>query len=306
MIFGTPEYMSPEQAQGNPPDHRVDVYAVGCIMYQMLTGSVPFTADNFMGILTKHLLEAPVPPRKRRPDLEIPPDVEAVCLRAMEKDRDKRWPDMDSFYKALGQAGGMPFEPSQVFSPPRASLKYPDLAEPNAQARESRTALAVPGPQAGAQLRPTGSFEDERPGSRAAAGGGLAPTAKLGLAIGAALLAVLGLVFALRSSRAPKPAETAAAVSPAPPAMPAKVVTPTPAEPARPTNAAPVAPIPAQPSSATPMRTETAAETEPAAGGKPSHHRKRGDEPKADPLHRQIPVPAEPTPAELKNPFNTP
>jgi serine/threonine-protein kinase len=51
--------MSPEQAQGSTPDHRVDVYAVGCIMYHMLTGQVPFTADNFMGILTKHLLEAP-------------------------------------------------------------------------------------------------------------------------------------------------------------------------------------------------------------------------------------------------------
>ena len=144
MIFGTPEYMSPEQAQGSPPDHRVDVYAVGCIMYQMLTGSVPFTADNFMGILTKHLLEPVVPLRKRRPDLDIPDDVEAVCLRAMEKDREKRWPDMDAFYRALGAAGGLPFEPSQVFSPPRASLKYPNLAEPSAEARESRTALAAP------------------------------------------------------------------------------------------------------------------------------------------------------------------
>ncbi len=72
MIFGTPEYMSPEQAQGHPPDHRVDVYAVGCIMYHMLTGAVPFTADSFMGILTKHLLEPVVPPRKRRPDLGHP------------------------------------------------------------------------------------------------------------------------------------------------------------------------------------------------------------------------------------------
>ena len=43
MIFGTPEYMSPEQAQGSTPDHRVDIYAVGCIMYHMLTGRVPFT-----------------------------------------------------------------------------------------------------------------------------------------------------------------------------------------------------------------------------------------------------------------------
>src|SRR3954453_1428133 len=156
MIFGTPEYMSPEQAQGSTPDPRVDVYAVGCIMYHMLTGQVPFTADNFMGILTKHLLEAPVPPRKRRPDLDIMPDVEAICLRAMEKDRDKRFADMDALYRALGAAGGIPFEPSSVFVPPRvpkASLKYPTLAAANLAARESRTAIATSG----------GTFDDERP-----------------------------------------------------------------------------------------------------------------------------------------------
>src|SRR5262245_25754390 len=98
MIFGTPEYMSPEQAQGQTPDHRVDIYAVGCLMYHLLTGEVPFKADSFMAILTKHMMEPPVPLRQRRPDLDIPADVEAVCLRALEKDRDKRWQDMDAFY----------------------------------------------------------------------------------------------------------------------------------------------------------------------------------------------------------------
>ncbi len=155
MIFGTPEYMSPEQAQGHPPDHRVDVYAVGCIMYHMLTGSVPFMADSFMGILTKHLLEPPVPLRQRRPDLNISADVEAVCMRALEKDREKRWADMDAFYRALGGAGGQPFEPSSVFGPPKASLRYPTLAEPNPTVRNSRTAIA--------STVSRGTFEDERP-----------------------------------------------------------------------------------------------------------------------------------------------
>jgi len=117
MIFGTPEYMSPEQAQGVALDYRVDIYAVGCLMYNVLTGEVPFKADSFMGILTKHMLEPPVPPRQRRPDLDIPEEAEAVCLRALEKDRDKRWQDMDAFYRALGAAGREPFEPSGVYVP---------------------------------------------------------------------------------------------------------------------------------------------------------------------------------------------
>ena len=71
-----------------------------------------------------------MPPRKRRPDLDILPDVEAVCLKAMEKDRDKRFADMDALYRALGAAGGLPFEPSsRVHARRPPSLKYPTLAE---------------------------------------------------------------------------------------------------------------------------------------------------------------------------------
>src|SRR4051812_40138411 len=124
MVFGTPEYMSPEQAQGQTPDHRVDIYAVGCLMYHMLTGDVPFRAESFMGILTKHLLEPVVAPRTKRPDLEIAEQVEAVCMRALEKDRDKRWQDMDAFYRALGAAGNEPFEPSGAYVP------YPEIRFP--------------------------------------------------------------------------------------------------------------------------------------------------------------------------------
>jgi len=307
MIFGTPEYMSPEQAQGHPPDHRVDVYAVGCIMYHMLTGAVPFTADSFMGILTKHLLEPVVPPRKRRPDLDIPADVEAVCLRAMEKDRDKRWPDMDAFYQALGAAGGVPFEPSNVFMPPQASLKYPRLTEANAKAaRESKTAISV--------SAPVGTFDDERPQRAEAPARHLSAGAKLGLGLAGAVAVVLALVLALRgghkTSTDPVASTAPAAAPEKPAAAPEKPAAPT-AKPAvapamNPAAALP-APPPAQPAAAPAAHAEpTAAPAEAAEKTARPHHHHEGAETKADPLHRKIDVPGEPTPAELKNPFSTP
>jgi eukaryotic-like serine/threonine-protein kinase len=287
MIFGTPEYMSPEQAQGSTPDHRVDVYAVGCIMYHMLTGSVPFTADNFMGILTKHLLEAAVPPRKRRPDLPIAPDVEAICMKAMDKDRDKRYADMDAFYRALGAAGGFSFEPSQVFVAPRvpkASLKYPTLATANVEARESRTAIAT-----GA-----GTFEDERPGRPEEATAGSRKPMMIAMVVGGLALAGVGAFLALRPSPAATPATTAPAAV-APPSAPAAVVVPPPNPPAAPP---PAANPPAAAAKAAADATET-----PARPSR-SSRRRRGaetDEPKADPLHRVIPVaPETTTPADLK------
>ncbi|HEX9103889.1 MAG TPA: serine/threonine-protein kinase, partial [Polyangia bacterium] len=101
MIFGTPEYMSPEQARGDKPDHRVDIYAAGCILYEMLTGDVPFHAETFMGVLTKHMFENPQPPSQRNPAANIPPDVEEVCLKALAKDRDQRFQTMKEMALAL-------------------------------------------------------------------------------------------------------------------------------------------------------------------------------------------------------------
>jgi len=108
MIFGTPEYMSPEQAQGTRPDHRVDIYAVGVMMYEMLTGQVPFRADTFMGVLTKHMFEAPVPPSKLRPDLSISPELDAIVLKALAKDREKRFQTMAEMGEAIARVSGGP------------------------------------------------------------------------------------------------------------------------------------------------------------------------------------------------------
>jgi serine/threonine protein kinase/formylglycine-generating enzyme required for sulfatase activity len=89
LIVGTAAYMAPEQATGQAIDARTDIYASGVMLYEMLTGQVPFDADTPMGVLTKHVYEPPPPPRAINPDLPTP--VEAAILRAVEKDPNARY-----------------------------------------------------------------------------------------------------------------------------------------------------------------------------------------------------------------------
>ncbi|MBN2528788.1 MAG: serine/threonine protein kinase [Deltaproteobacteria bacterium] len=111
MIFGTPEYMSPEQASGKALDHRVDVYALGCIMFEMFTGQVPYTGDSFMAILTQHMFE-PIPDiRNINPDSDVPESVLNVVYKAMAKDASMRYANMhalrDDLHRALDDASFM-------------------------------------------------------------------------------------------------------------------------------------------------------------------------------------------------------
>ncbi len=101
MIFGTPEYMSPEQAAGKPLDARVDIYALGVILYEMSAGRVPFVGDTFMGILTQHLFNEPPPIRSLNPAAQLSPDLEALIARALKKDLEGRVPNMDRFAAEL-------------------------------------------------------------------------------------------------------------------------------------------------------------------------------------------------------------
>src|ERR671935_374039 len=88
-IIGTAQYLSPEQARGSPVDQRSDVYSVGIVLYEMLTGCVPFTGDTPLEIAMKHLSEVPVPPSEVRDD--VPDDLDLVVLRALAKDPDDRY-----------------------------------------------------------------------------------------------------------------------------------------------------------------------------------------------------------------------
>jgi serine/threonine protein kinase len=102
MIFGTPEYMSPEQAAGKNIDQRVDVYALGIILFEMLTGKTPFQGETFMAILSAHLMH-PVPALVdvAPPGFYCSPDLEAVVRRALAKDPEQRFRSMPELAEAL-------------------------------------------------------------------------------------------------------------------------------------------------------------------------------------------------------------
>lgn len=102
LLLGTPLYMSPEQARGDEDlDERVDVWAMGVMLYECLTGEVPFRANNYLGIISQVLTHTPRPPSQLRPELGIPEAVEAVVMHAMEKDRTRRYARMSDVERDL-------------------------------------------------------------------------------------------------------------------------------------------------------------------------------------------------------------
>jgi len=133
MVLGTPLYMSPEQARGGEDiDARADIWAVGVLLYECLTGEVPFRAHNYLGVISQVLTEEAAPPSRLRPELGIPVGVEKVVMRALEKDRARRYQQMSEFERDLERlvAGdhnvGLPepAEPSVPAPRPRTGQRW--------------------------------------------------------------------------------------------------------------------------------------------------------------------------------------
>jgi predicted Ser/Thr protein kinase len=101
-IMGTAQYLSPEQAQGYAVNETSDLYSIGVILYELLTGRVPFEGESAVTIALKHVNERPAPPSRFNP--AVSPELEAVVLRALEKDPARRFPDADAFTAALEHA----------------------------------------------------------------------------------------------------------------------------------------------------------------------------------------------------------
>jgi eukaryotic-like serine/threonine-protein kinase len=108
-IIGTAQYLSPEQARGAPVDQTSDLYSVGVVLYEMLTGQVPFTGDTPLEIAMKHLSEVPTPPSELRP--EVPHDLDSVVLRALAKEPAERYQSAEEMDADLARvAEGMPVD----------------------------------------------------------------------------------------------------------------------------------------------------------------------------------------------------
>ena len=97
--LGSVHYISPEQAKGNRPDARSDIYSAGVVLYEMLTGLLPFEGDNAVSVAIQHLISVPLSPREIDP--EVPEALEKICMKAMASDIDRRYPTADAMLTDL-------------------------------------------------------------------------------------------------------------------------------------------------------------------------------------------------------------
>ena len=114
-IIGTAQYRSPEQARGAPVDQTSDLYSTGIVLYELLTGTVPFTGETPVEIAMKHLSQVPAPPSAHRPD--VPRDLDYVALRALAKDPSDRYhsaEEMDSDLERIARGIGVSAETAEA------------------------------------------------------------------------------------------------------------------------------------------------------------------------------------------------
>lgn len=139
-VLGTARYMSPEQARGETCDHRSDIYSLGCVLYEMLAGSPPFTARDIVGLLHKHVHEQPKPLRSHCPDL--PRHVEVAIMRCLAKQPAERYPS------SMELVHDLETDPAAA-----ASTRRPTGFDPDASSGSSRPATPS-GPSSGVPLLP--------------------------------------------------------------------------------------------------------------------------------------------------------
>jgi eukaryotic-like serine/threonine-protein kinase len=150
-VFGTPRYMSPEQAQGKPLDGRSDLYALGVILYHMLTGRPPYTDDDAIVVMARHIKTPPPTFASAAPGLKVPPDVESLVMRLLSKEPAGRPGNADA---TLNELARLAESKASITSGVRVSVstippfKVPGVpgGPPGAEAAESLSTAVAPSP----------------------------------------------------------------------------------------------------------------------------------------------------------------
>ena len=142
-IVGTAQYLSPEQARGAPVDQRSDIYSVGIVLYELLTGKLPFNGETPLEIAMKHLSEIPKPPSALRP--EVSPDLDMVVLRALAKDPADRFESAEEMDKELARVAAGMGVTSETADAATAVLAGAGLAD-SAPTMVSRRPVVAPQP----------------------------------------------------------------------------------------------------------------------------------------------------------------
>jgi beta-lactam-binding protein with PASTA domain/tRNA A-37 threonylcarbamoyl transferase component Bud32 len=139
-IMGTAQYLSPEQAQGHAVSAASDIYSIGIMLYELLTGRVPFDGESAVTVALKQVNERPVPPSALNP--AVTPELEEVVMRALEKDPARRFPDADAFISALQAARDgtatavLAPVAAAPLDPPSEAYAYPEEPLPPREERE--------------------------------------------------------------------------------------------------------------------------------------------------------------------------
>ena len=140
-IFGTPEFMAPEQARGDSALPQSDLYALGIILYYMATGRLPFSGKNKFAVLNKHLNDPPPRPSEKAPHADVPPALEAVILKCLNKEASERYASAEDLYEALDDVRDQ-IGTSRTTSKPPGGKRASDLPGEDADAEVSEEEVA--------------------------------------------------------------------------------------------------------------------------------------------------------------------